>query len=145
VTEQAPTPFRPLLLAAGWLCVVLGTAGTMLPLLPTTPFLLLAAACFARSSPRVHRWLREHRALGPFLVAWERQRALPPGAKLPALLVVLLTFGVSIGWATQNPWVRGALGVLALALLVFLARLPVATAASLRPELDAPVKSPGKG
>ncbi|GJM22713.1 MAG: inner membrane protein [Planctomycetota bacterium] len=144
-SDQAPTPLRPLLLAAGWLCVVLGTAGTMLPLLPTTPFLLLAAACFARSSPRVHQWLRDHRALGPFLRAWEERRALPPGAKLPALLVVLVTFGISITWATQIVWVRGLLALIGLTLFVFLVRLPVMPSASQRRELDASAESsPGE-
>lgn len=60
-------PWRALLLAAGCLAVVLGVLGIFLPLLPTVPFLLLAAACFSRSSQKLQRWLFNHRYLGPYL------------------------------------------------------------------------------
>ena len=58
---------RYLLMAVGWVSVVLGVIGIFLPVLPTTPFLLLAAACFARSSPRFYQWLINHRQLGPWI------------------------------------------------------------------------------
>lgn len=62
-----PLILRYALLAIGWLSVVLGVIGIFVPVLPTTPFLLLAAACFARSSPRFYRWLVEHPRLGPWI------------------------------------------------------------------------------
>lgn len=66
--EQSRSPvIRTLLLAIGWLSVSLGIIGIFLPVLPTTPFLLLAAACFARSSRRFYLWLVEHPRLGPWV------------------------------------------------------------------------------
>ena len=70
---------RGLLIILGWLAVVLATLGVVLPLLPTTPFLLLAAWCFARSSPRFHHWLLHRSWFGPYLRHWQQHRALPPG------------------------------------------------------------------
>lgn len=76
---------RCLLLALGWAFVGLGLAGAVLPVLPTTPFMLLALACFARSSDRVHAWLYHHRLFGPPLTQWERHGVIPPRAKATAL------------------------------------------------------------
>jgi len=111
-----------LLLASGWLALVLGFVGVFLPLLPTTPFLLLAAACFVRSSPRLHARMLAHPRLGPFLEQWRRERSIPRAAKVRAYVLVVACFALSIA-LVDAPAVRVALGVLGLGLLVFLARL----------------------
>ena len=68
---------RWLLVAAGVIALFLGLLGVLLPGLPTTPFVLLAASCFAKASPRLHRWLTQHRYLGPMVRDWEAHRSLP--------------------------------------------------------------------
>ncbi|MBY6187133.1 YbaN family protein [Marinobacter hydrocarbonoclasticus] len=69
-------PFRPLLMLVGWLAIALGSAGVVVPLLPTVPFLLLAAYCFSRSSPRMRHWLFHHRVLGPYLQNFVTRKGL---------------------------------------------------------------------
>ncbi|MFP1908542.1 DUF454 family protein [Lonsdalea quercina] len=116
--------YRVVLIVLGWIAVVLATLGVVLPLLPTTPFLLLAAWCFARSSPRFHHWLLHRSWFGGYLRHWQQHRALPPGVKVKALVVIVTTFALSI-WMVNIPWVRGLLlGVMA-CLLIFMWRLPV--------------------
>ena len=71
-------------LAGGVTLTALGVAGLILPLMPGTVFLILAAGCFTRSSPRLERWLLEHPRLGPTVVAWRRDRVIPVRAKIAA-------------------------------------------------------------
>lgn len=93
---------RPLLIAAGLLCLVLAVLGIFLPMLPATPFLLLAAACFARSSERLHAWMLRHRRFGPLLNDWETQRAIRPSAKRSATAAILASAALTLA-CTRMP------------------------------------------
>ena len=115
---------RTILIIIGWLAVVLATLGVVLPLLPTTPFLLLAAWCFARSSPRFHYWLLYRSWFGSYIRHWQQYRALPPGAKPRALIFIVLTFSVSL-YLVNILWVRLLLLIMMCALLFFMWRMPV--------------------
>ncbi len=75
-------------LAGGFLSLALGVIGIVLPLLPTTPFLLLAAYCFARGSKRLHDWLVHHPRLGPPIRDWQRHGAISRRAKRMAMLAI---------------------------------------------------------
>lgn len=80
----------------GAVALALGVAGIVLPLLPTTPFVLLAAWCFARSSPRLHDWLVTHPRFGPLIRDWNEHGAIPPRAKRVAMLAIAATFMISV-------------------------------------------------
>lgn len=98
-----------------YLCAGLGIIGAFLPLLPTTPFLLLAAWAATRGSPELHRWLYEHPRFGPPLIAWEEKRAVSVGAKWSAcglmasswVIMVLLTDGWMVPAITGCMFVCG--------------------------------------
>lgn len=115
---------RVLLIIAGWVCVVLATLGVVLPLLPTTPFLLLAAWCFARSSPRFHQWLLYRSWFGGYLRHWQQHRALPKGAKPKAVILIAVSFAISI-YFVPLLWVRILLVCMMFMLLIMMWRLPV--------------------
>ncbi|QDC07993.1 DUF454 domain-containing protein [Oceanicola sp. D3] len=87
---------RMLWAAAGAVSLMLGVIGIVLPLLPTVPFVLLAAFCFARSSEKLHDWLLAHRTFGPMIVDWRRNGAIHRRAKLAATASVGLVFVVSL-------------------------------------------------
>jgi len=91
--------------ALGWVMVALGFVGALLPVMPTTIFLILAAACFSHSSPRFERWLLDHQWFGPSIRRWRESRAIPLKAKIVAIasmaggyVVMLLTVGPA-------PWI----------------------------------------
>ena len=85
-----------LLNVIGCIAVLLAVLGVFLPLLPTTPFLLLASACFVRGSDRMHRWLRNHPLFGEYLRNFEDKRALPLRAKIVSLLLLWPSMAYSI-------------------------------------------------
>lgn len=118
-------PARLVYMGLGFVFVGLGAIGTVLPILPTTPFLLLAAACWARSSERFLDWLHAHRVFGPTLRTWHHHRSLPPGVKGKAIVLVTVTLALSAVFGVHTWPLRAALALTGAALVVFLARLPV--------------------
>lgn len=93
-------------LSLGLTCVALGALGAVLPLLPTTVFLLIAAFAFARSSPQLHNWLLNHKVFGPLIHNWQRHKAINPKAKGASLISMIVVVGLS--WLLAVPmWVLG--------------------------------------
>jgi hypothetical protein len=95
IQEQRNPAIRYSLLAIGWLSVALGVIGIFLPVLPTTPFLLLAAACFMRSSKRFYLWLVNHRQLGPWIVDYLEGQGIPLKGKIYSIGLMWLSIGLS--------------------------------------------------
>jgi uncharacterized protein len=94
VTRVKNRALRMLLILIGWLSVVLGVIGIFLPIMPTTPFLLLAAACFVRTSPKFYQWLVGHPRLGKYLVYYLEGKGIPLKAKI--YTIALITISMSI-------------------------------------------------
>lgn len=115
---------RALFIGCGVIALLVGVVGIFLPVLPTTPFVLVAAACFARSSVRMHDWLLSHRIAGPIIRAWHEHRSMPPGIKPWAFVLMGLSFGLSL-LAMESLWHQIMLVLLAMVLAFFLWRVPV--------------------
>jgi uncharacterized membrane protein YbaN (DUF454 family) len=86
---------KALLLFVGWLSVILGVIGVFLPIMPTTPFLLLAAACFARTSPKFYGWLVGHPRLGKYLVYYLEGKGIPLKAKIYTIALMAISMSVT--------------------------------------------------
>ncbi len=105
IRESNHRSVRYALLAVGWLCVLLGVIGIFLPVMPTTPFLLLAAACFVRSSKRFYRWLVCHPHLGPWIRDYLEGQGIPLKAKVYTLSLMWLSIGLSC-YLVPQIWAR---------------------------------------
>lgn len=115
---------RGLWLTGGFGFTLLGVIGLAVPLLPTTPFLLLAAWCFSRSSRRLHDWLLAHRVLGPPVRAWREHGAVSPRAKALAIGLLWLSLGWALATRELPPWARIAAVSVGLGVSVFLLTRP---------------------
>lgn len=91
-----------LLIIIGFIFVGLGCIGLVLPVMPTTPFLLVAAACFARSSERFYHWLMELHLFGPIIRNWEETKSISRNTKLVAIASIILVGGLSVTFVVEN-------------------------------------------
>lgn len=114
---------KALLLAVAWLSVLLGVLGIFLPLLPTTPFLLLAAACFLRTSPRFYDWLINHPRLGKYVYYYLDGKGIPLKAKVYTVITIWVTMSVS-WWLVSATIPRVILPLIGLGVTFYILRQP---------------------
>lgn len=114
---------RALWITAGAAFTGLGVVGIFLPLLPTVPFLLLAAACFARGSERLHVWLVDHPRLGPPIADWREHGAIRPSAKRAALAAILISFSIPLALGAAT-WVLAVQVIVLSAVTAFILTRP---------------------
>ena len=126
-SDRPSAPIRLLFLVAGLLSLGLGILGIILPILPTTPFVLLAAACFLRSSRRLYRWITSHRTFGPAIRGYLRYRAIGARTKVLALVTLWLVIGTTALFFVDRLWLRILLPAIAVGVTVYLSRMRTLT------------------
>jgi uncharacterized protein len=110
-------------LVLGWLCVISGAIGVVLPGWPTTIWIIVATYFFARSSPRFYNWLMNHRVFGPLVRDWRDGKGMTRRAKRLAVGTIFVTIGISIA-LVPYPWLKVLLVVVAVSVSTYLLRLP---------------------
>lgn len=112
------------LLIIGTISVILGVIGLLLPIMPTTPFLIVAAACYARSSRKFYVWLVTNRWFGQQIRDWRAGKGIPLKSKIAATVVIAATFGTSIAVFVPYIWLKITMVVIATAVLIYIWRMP---------------------
>jgi uncharacterized protein len=115
---------RVVLVAVGTLALTVGVIGAFVPVLPTTPFLLVAAACYARASPSLYRWLAQSKTFGPGIREWRRHRSIPWRTKLLAIFLMSVSIVISAALFVQPWWGKAALVAVGVAVGTWLYRVP---------------------
>lgn len=118
---------KALLTLAGVAALLLGIIGIALPGLPTTPFVLLAAYCFSRTSPKLHGWLRRNRLFGGMILDWERHRSLSRKTKLIASTVMMVMVLLSVWQLADQPLLQTAIFLLGAIGSLVVWRIPTRT------------------
>ena len=115
--------FHVLLIFTGWLSIALGVLGIFLPVLPTTPFILLAAACFSRSSEGFHNWLLNHKYFGNIIRNFENGLGIEPRIRNRAIAIMWLGMITSM-MIIYNIWVAATISCIGIFVTIYLFRLP---------------------
>ncbi len=115
---------RLTLLGIGWLSLIAGLIGILLPVLPTTPFLLLSAWCFSRSSGRLHQWLLNQRHFGQVIRRWEEDGSMERRIKFRAIAMIIVGFSLTLLIAPIGQYLQITLVLLATAISAYVYRLP---------------------
>lgn len=115
---------RIVFIGLGWFFVILAIIGVFLPLLPTTPFLLLSAYFFSRSSKRFHQWLINHPWFGDYIKNFQEGRGLTVKSKVVSVLMIWLSIGATTLLAVSNNWLKALLLVIAVGVSCYLISRP---------------------
>ena len=122
--KQINPALRWTLLIAGFIVTALGVVGIFLPVLPTVPFLLLALACFARSSERFYNWLLDHAHFGPIVRPYINGQGMTRASKVKAITLVWASISFSAFYLVETGWVRWPLLLIACGVTLYLLKLP---------------------
>ena len=132
---------RILYLILGWFSLITGIIGIFLPLLPTTPLVLLAAWCFSRSSERFHTWLIEHKVFGPILRDWQSSDGIPRKARNRAIIFMWAGMAISI-FIVSRLWATIGLITIGLCVSTYLLRMPIRSESPLITERTTDTEAP---
>jgi uncharacterized protein len=111
---------KTILVALGWISLFLGFIGIFLPLLPTTPFVLLAAFLFSKGSKRTHDWLLSQPTLGPMIREWNAHRVIRRRAKLLATIFIVPTFAYTLIFVMVPLWIKAIVLITGMSILTFI-------------------------
>jgi len=114
---------KPFLTILGFFFLGLAVLGAILPVMPTTCFVLMAAACFAKSSPRFYNWLLASRLFGPMITQWQTTRSMPKRAKTMAITTILFSGAISV-YVVDSATLQGLVVALLLIPIAIILRLP---------------------
>ena len=109
-----------LFLMAGFISMIFGFIGMFLPILPTTPFMILAAFCFSKSSEKLHKWLLSRPHIGKLIIDWEKHGVIRMKAKVASTIVIIPLFSYTLIFVDVNNWVKAVLVLTALSVLSFI-------------------------
>lgn len=115
---------RPLFLVSGCIALSLGIIGIFLPLLPTTPFVILAAYCFSKGSKSLHQWLLNDRLFGSIIKNWEQHGVIRPHVKIISALVMIGTLSYPVFFLDFHPLIKGSAITVCLVVILFLLTRP---------------------